>query len=139
MDGMRVLLDQNVDDNVQHAFIDRGHTVQKVRDLLGADAVDRVIAVTACDQGLIVVTHDRDYRKFQQLIAIGARNEFALGSGRISHSVPEPKALETLTRHMEEIEYFYQRAIISGQRLLIRVTEQYLSRFNDLDHLHLRE
>jgi hypothetical protein len=135
---MRVLIDQNVDDRVQQSFRNRGHSVFLVRELLGAQAADTLIAVTACDQGFVVVTHDKHYRRFQQLIAIGARNEYAAGAGRISLSVTEPRAAVLLEKYMRDIEYHFSRAIEDGQRLLIRITENYLSRHDDSPNLRLR-
>src|SRR4051812_4530781 len=118
MVSMAVLLDQNVDDRVADIFGRAGHSVALVRNLLGARATDKLVAFTACDQGLVVVTHDRDYRRFHQLIAFGAHNKFSLGAGRISLGVTEPRAAVVIQEHMEEIEFYYARAIASRQRLL---------------------
>jgi Domain of unknown function (DUF5615) len=86
MSGMDILIDQNVDNKVGDVFRYRGHAVQLVRDLPGAQASDHLIALTVCDQGLIIVTHDGDFRRFQRLIAVGARNLDERGHGHSSLS-----------------------------------------------------
>jgi predicted nuclease of predicted toxin-antitoxin system len=68
---MRLLIDQNVPDSVARFLEERCHQVLLVRETLGRASPDQLIAVTAALQGVVVVTFDKDFRRFQRLLPDG--------------------------------------------------------------------
>ncbi|MDE2230296.1 MAG: DUF5615 family PIN-like protein [Alphaproteobacteria bacterium] len=45
--AMHLVIDNNVPDSVAEKFVARGHRVEKVRDILAADAPDQLVAAYA--------------------------------------------------------------------------------------------
>ena len=127
MARMHLLIDQNTADSVGDFFAERGHRVWLVRQFLGRMSPDQLIAFTAEDQGLIAVTHDKDFRRFSQLLPVGSRNEFTAGAGRISLALKEPRAIPRLQEEIEIIEAYFDRAQREGKRLFVRITETNVS------------
>lgn len=66
------LIDENVDDRVGQVLGELGHEVTLVRDGLGRGTPDQVLAIVADQRGLIVVTHDRDLKRFSRLVPEGS-------------------------------------------------------------------
>ncbi|MEA2584902.1 MAG: hypothetical protein QOF33_2987 [Thermomicrobiales bacterium] len=116
---IRFLIDENVDDLVGRYLADRGHEVHYARSSLGSMSPDQLIAFTAETRGLVVVTHDKDFRRFSQLPPVGFQRKFARGAGRISLSVKEPRAVQRVREEIEAIEFHYAQALRRGQRLLV--------------------
>lgn len=50
------LTDANVPDSVGACLVERGHDVQRVRDIMAADAKDPVVAEAAMQAGRVLVT-----------------------------------------------------------------------------------
>lgn len=120
---MRLLIDENVHIGVGAVFAAAGHDVTNVRDLLTLSTPDDVIADIADDENLIVVTHDRDFRRLIPQIPWGERRRFRETTGRISLSgVREPDAVRRVASLMPEIEFTYGRALIKGQRLIMSIS-----------------
>jgi hypothetical protein len=121
---MRILLDENVDQiGVGSFFTARGHTVFRVTDILGSMSPDQLIAFTAGTEGLVVVTHDRDFRRFTQLLPAGLRGRYRHGSGRIILAVRETEAVARLEEVIDLIEMYYERSIRQQKRLYVRITK----------------
>ncbi len=68
---MRLLIDQNVPQAVSDVFIRRGHDVKFSRDVLQQNSPDPLIAIAASLNGLIVVTHDADFKRYRDLFPTG--------------------------------------------------------------------
>jgi hypothetical protein len=120
---MRFLIDQNVPDSVAKYLAERGHEVQLVRETLGRAAPDQLIAHVAAFQGIIVVTFDKDFRRFRQLLPEGTRGAFASGAGFISLAMKETRAVARLRDEIETIELYATRAEREGKHVRIRLTE----------------
>jgi hypothetical protein len=120
---MRLLIDQNVPDSVARYFAERGHEVLLVRETLGRASPDQLIAVTAALQGIIVVTFDKDFRRFQQLLPTGQRSAFAAGAGFIHLAMKETRGVAPLRDEIETIELYAARAEREGKHVRIRLTE----------------
>lgn len=62
---IRFLLDNNAPDSIRRLLEDQTvHKVIAVRDHLMEDASDGQIASTAVEDDLIIITHDRDFRRY---------------------------------------------------------------------------
>lgn len=120
---MRLLIDQNVPDSVAQFLAERGHDVLLVRETLGRSSPDQLIAFTAAMQGIIVVTIDKDFRRFRQLLPEGGRAAFAAGAGFIQLAVKESRDVARLRDEIETIELYAARAEREGKHVRIRLTE----------------
>ena len=106
---MRLLLDHNVPDSVATVFRERGHIVQLVREILPTDSPDPLIATVSEDEGAILVSCDRDFKKIAPRFPKGSRTRFRKLS-RISIECSEPQAAQRILAAMEFIELEYKTA-----------------------------
>jgi hypothetical protein len=120
---LRLLIDQNVPDSVARFLTERGHDVQLVRYTLGRASPDQLIALTAAFQGIIMVTFDKDFRRFQQLLPQGNRGAFVAGAGFIHLAMKETRGVNRLQDEIETIELYAARAEREGKHVRIRLTE----------------
>lgn len=125
---MRLLIDQNIPDSVGTFFEERGHDVSLVREVLGRASPDQLIAVTAELQGVIVVTLDKDFTRFKQLLPEGSRNRFASGTGTIRLAVRESRLVARPRDEIDTIEGYAERALREGKRIHVRLTETTIQR-----------
>lgn len=130
---MRLLVDQNIPEVVVEIFRKRGHEINYSREILLQDSPDQLIAIGAALDGMVVITHDKDYKRFSSLFPQGFRIQARNLTGRIilSVAVDQPEKINVLVQRthsvVEEIEFHYERAMQSGNRLLLTVTETGLS------------
>ena len=80
---MLLLIDENVPLSVAQVFVDRGHDVRFVRDVLAAGSPDPVVAIVGDRLSAIVVTWDRDFERLVSRVPEGNRRRFR-NLGRIS-------------------------------------------------------
>jgi hypothetical protein len=119
---MRLMLDQNVAQGVAAVFIANGHEVLYARDLLQQDSPDPLLAVAAALEGLIVVTHDRDFRRYRELFPQGFRTQARHATGRIVLMIDEAKAAARVADVIELIELQHAFAVRRGIRFMLTVT-----------------
>lgn len=123
MAGMRLLIDQNVPDSIAQFLRERGHDVALVRDTLGRAAPDQLIDLTAAREGLIVVTLDKDFRRFRKQVHKNRRQSFLVGAGLIHISMRETLAVSRLIDEIEMIEAYAARAHRGGKFLRVLLRE----------------
>jgi len=63
---LEFLADHCLSEHVARALEDYGHQVTRLRDVIAPDAEDIVVAQTAINGGLILATHDDDFRAQQR-------------------------------------------------------------------------
>jgi predicted nuclease of predicted toxin-antitoxin system len=120
---MRLLIDENVPASVAQLFVDRGHEVQFVRDLLAAGSPDPVVATVGDRLSAIVVTWDRDFERLVSRIPAGNRTRFR-NLGRISFRCNEIRGRALLEEWIEMIEFHYSRARAgSDARMIVQIQE----------------
>lgn len=124
---MRLLIDQNVPDSVARFFRERGHEVTLVRDSLGRQSPDQLIAITAELQGVIVVSIDRDFKRFRKLLPEGSRAGFVAGAGFLSLNLRESRCVARLAEEIESIEFYAQRAELQGKIARMQLSETRLN------------
>lgn len=120
---MRLLIDQNVPDSVAQYLRERGHEIELVRESLGRASPDQLIAVTAALQGVIVVTFDKDFKRFKRLLPEGQRTAFVAGAGAVYMAMKESRGVARLRDEIETIEMYAARAEREGKHVSIRLTE----------------
>ncbi len=123
MPPLRFLLDQNVQDAVLDFLVGRGFETLRVRDTTGAEAPDSLIGFVANSQGLVLVTHDRHFRRFSRLLAGQQRRQFETGAGHIVLQVRENRSVERLQAEWRHILHHHADAQESGLRFQFVLTD----------------
>ena len=120
---MRLLIDENVPKSVAEYFASRGHSVQYVQDLFPAATPDPVIAQIGDKLSAIVVTWNRDFRKFVSRIPAGNRGTFRR-LGRISFQCREPRGVPLLEHWIETVEFHYAQCLERRDfRMIVQIQE----------------
>lgn len=120
---MRLPIDQNVPDSIAQFLRERGHDVTLVRNTLGRAAPDQLIDLTAAREGLIVVTLDKDFRRFRKQIHTVRQQPFLVGAGLIHIALRETLAASRLMDEIEMIEAYAARAVRGGKFLRVLLRE----------------
>ncbi|MGE5597176.1 MAG: DUF5615 family PIN-like protein [Hyphomicrobiales bacterium] len=120
---MHLIIDENVPDSVASFLKDRGHHVELVRERFGQMTPDEFIAWVGDEQGAIVVTLDRDFRRLVERVPSGGKAKFR-SLGRISLRCKEPRALARMREFIEDIEREHERAQLRPvRRMIVEITE----------------
>ena len=120
---MLLLIDENVPNSVAQVFIDRGHDVRFVRELLAAGSPDPVVATIGDRLSAIVVTWDRDFEQLVRRVPEGNRTRFRR-LGRISFRCNEVKGRLLLERWIDMIELQYTRALVDSDiRMIVQIQD----------------
>jgi predicted nuclease of predicted toxin-antitoxin system len=119
---MRFLTDENVADNVGEWLRARGYEVFVARDVVARGSPDELLAFLIEVNGLIIVTHDNDFKQLRRTLPQGQRNRVTNGAGRISLSVPEARVVGRLEQVWDIVEFQYARAWSRNQRLVLTIT-----------------
>ncbi len=91
-------------------LVSHGYEVLHVRTLLAPDTPDSLIAFVANREGLMVVTHDSDFKRITDLLPVGERTRFRTGAGRIVLGVNEAFAVERLEAEWEGVLFHHAQA-----------------------------
>ncbi len=118
---MRFLIDENVADEVSQWLRSRGYEVFSARDIFAPSTPDDVLAVAIELNGLIIVTHDRDFRQLRRTLPQGTR--LTSGAGRITLGVREDRALRRLQEIWDVVEFSYARSLRLRQRFIISISQ----------------
>jgi predicted nuclease of predicted toxin-antitoxin system len=127
---MRLLIDENVAQDVADAFIAAGHDVVLARDALARSTPDQLVAITGAIAGRIVVTHDKDFTRFARLLPQGFRLPLKT-FGRIHLNIREDLAAARVTDLMPVIESIYRHAMDNRRRLQLKISA---TRIDSTDH-----
>ncbi len=104
-------------------LVELGYEVFRVRDTTGVDAPDSLIAFVANSEGLVLVTHDRHFRRFSRLLAGQQRRQFESGAGHIVLQVRESRSVERLRAEWRHILYHHADAADAGLRFQFVLTD----------------
>jgi predicted nuclease of predicted toxin-antitoxin system len=118
-----LLIDENVPASVAAVFVERGHEVRLVRDLVPAGTPDPVVAAVGDRLSAILVTWDRDFESLIKRIPEGNRTRFRR-LGRISFRCNEVRGKELLLKWIDYIEFHYHRAAGGADiRMMVQIQE----------------
>lgn len=120
---MRCLIDENVRTDVALILESRGHEVIYSRDVLATSAPDQLLAVLGKYENLVVVTHDKHFRKYRALLPEHERSRFSQGAGRLSIEVAYEKSPQRVAEEIENIEYFYIQALRNRRQFLMSIMD----------------
>jgi predicted nuclease of predicted toxin-antitoxin system len=120
---MVLLIDENVPNSVAQLFIERGHDVHFVRDLLPAGTPDPVVAAVGDSLSAIVVTWDRDFDSIVRRVPAAGRARFRR-LGRISFRCNEVRGRPLLEEWITMIELrFAHTQTRSDTRMIVQIQE----------------
>jgi hypothetical protein len=119
---MRFLIDENVADAVRRCINGHGYETLVARDVFETGAPDEMLAFAVEQNGLILVSHDKDFKDLRRTLPQGQRSRIANGAGRILLSMPETRAASRLEEIWVDIEYLWRRSVETNKRLMIKVT-----------------
>ena len=123
---MRLLIDEDVPQSVADLFVERGHEVILVRDILLPGTPDPVIAAMGDEMEAIVVTwNQKDFRRLASRTPRGTRQMFRR-LGRISFRCNQARGRARLAQVIESIEFEYvQSTRLSDSRLLMEIGDNF--------------
>ena len=104
-------------------LVELGYEVLRVRDTTGADSPDPLIAFVASSEGLVLITHDKDFRRFSRLLSGQQRRWFEAGAGHIVLRVRENRSVERLKAERKRVLFLYEDAQASGIRFQLGINE----------------
>lgn len=120
---MLFLIDECVPDDVAEYLGLRGHQIEFARDLFATSSPDEIVALGGDLLSAIIVTWDRDFKRFVQRAPRGTRRFFR-NLGRISFSCREPLGRKRIEELIESIEFEYaQVQKLSDKRLIVQISE----------------
>jgi predicted nuclease of predicted toxin-antitoxin system len=65
--------DQDVPESVGKHLSSAGHGVTRLRDCMPDDSADPVVAITCAVNGLVLITHDKDFRQASKRLQVTQR------------------------------------------------------------------
>ena len=107
---IRFLIDENVTADAARVLEQRGHEVVFSRNVLATAAPDQLLAILGKYESLVIVTHDRDFKRYRKLLPEHERSRFSEGAGRLQLEVDYSRAAARIEEEIDVIEYFHQRA-----------------------------
>lgn len=110
MEPIRFLFDENVRSDVVAIFEERGHDVVLARDVLATSSPDQLLALFGKYERLVIVSHDRDFKKYRAMLPEHERSRFRAGAGRLFLDVAYPKSPQRVAEELESIEFHYWQA-----------------------------
>lgn len=97
------------------------------RDVLNASAPDAMLLHLSLQFGLIVVTHDRDFKRLAKQVPQGLVGAVRRGAGRIQIAVSEDQAIARLAEIIDEIYVNYELALRKQRRFLAQISATQVS------------
>jgi len=117
------LADHCLSEHVARALERYGHTVLRLRDVIAPDTEDIVVAQTALNGGLILVTHDDDFRTQQRDRGRRTRRAFDQVNLLLICDLG-PNTVARLDTTIDSIQFEAQSALQAGRRLNMEVAAQ---------------
>jgi predicted nuclease of predicted toxin-antitoxin system len=114
--------DQNVPESVAKALEAAGHTVTRLRDVMPTDSADAVVAA-ACEQaGLVLLTHDNDFKNMAARMRISNRRFRKLSFIRLG--CRESRSATRIQAALSLIEHEWEIAQATNGRLQIHLGDE---------------
>ncbi|MGH7056594.1 MAG: DUF5615 family PIN-like protein [Acetobacteraceae bacterium] len=119
---IRVFVDQCVPDSAAHAFLEKGHEVQFLRECLAVNSDDMLVAPVAMAREAVLLSLDRDFRKIATRLQSSQRRLRKLSL--IQLRCRESHAKRRLQESMSLIEHEYRLMLETPRaRLFVELLE----------------
>lgn len=113
--------DENVSHRLMEFLVSKGHTVVLATDYLASGTPDQIVASVAVQSPMVLVTHDRDFRRFRTLLSASGQGWIAKGSGKLQLSVHQSEAVEKVSQHLTVIEFYYRQCLLSEEMFWVEI------------------
>jgi hypothetical protein len=80
-------------------------------DVVVVAAPDQLLALLGKYEALVILSHDRDFRKYRSMLPEHERSRFTAGAGRLWIRVSYPRSLQRIIDEIENIEHHYRQSI----------------------------
>ena len=109
-----LFLDENVPNSVGQCFLDAGHKIFHLRDILPTGSPDPIVCIAAEANNAILVGFDKDMKALAKRRGIGRRAFKALSL--IKLSCREPRSAARIKSAMSLIEHEWNYSLVSTDR-----------------------
>jgi predicted nuclease of predicted toxin-antitoxin system len=118
---MRFVLDENIPAPVLGALIEKFHEAKSITDLVPGGSPDQLVAAAAEEDGSILVSHDRDFRRIAPRVMDGQQRRFRRLS--IVHmDCAAPRIVQRLVYNLPVIAFeLEERRHMRDGRLIIAI------------------
>ena len=82
---------------------------------------DQVLAIFGKFESLVIVTHDRDFIKYRQMLPTHARREFSEGAGRLMMDVEYGQSLQRIRDEIRAVEFVYEEALAAHKPFIMTI------------------
>ncbi len=113
LSSLRFLMDENLQRSVTMWLRDRGHEAIESRDVVGPQAGDQVLAWLASEEGLAIVTHDRDFKAMLTSVSQRRRKRVKRSAMIVWLEIDEA---EVVYRLRESIDLIEHNLVLARQR-----------------------
>lgn len=117
--GIPFFTDHNVQDSAGEAILQSGHDLRRLRDCMLPDSKDPEVAAFCAREGLVLVTHDRDFNGIAAKLK--SRGETL---HRVRLTCFEPNAAERLRVAISLIEHEWGIALRDDHSLTVEVGDR---------------
>lgn len=97
------------------------------RDVVSVSAPDQLLAILGSFEGLVVITHDKDFKNYRRMIPEGERGKFAAGAGRLWIKVPNVDSPRRIQEEIEVIEFHFGQALQRGKQFDMTIQRERIS------------
>lgn len=104
---MPFFTDHNVPESVCRALEGKGHKVTRLREAMPRDSADQTVAAACAAFGLVLVTHDNDFKAIARRLNVTNKKSRSLH--RIQLRCPEPNSAQRITDLLPLIEFEWKR------------------------------
>jgi hypothetical protein len=120
---IRFLIDENVRSDVASLLAERGHQIILSRDVIAMGSPDELLVVLGKFESLVIVTHDRDFRKYRRMLPDHLRKNFSSGAGRLLLGIQPNRSLIRIEEEIESVEFHYRQAVRAGRPFLMEIMD----------------
>lgn len=124
---IRFLCDENVRNDVASFLVDRGHEVIFSREALSVSAPDQLLTILGAYHGLVILTHDNDFKQYRKMLPETERNSFSRGAGRLLLKVDNPQSLKRVKEEIKSIEFHFEQALERGTQFDMTIQTERIS------------
>lgn len=117
---MKFLADHCLNEHVARALEGYGHEVTRLRDIMAADTEDILVAQTALNGGLILITHDDDFRAQQRDFNRRTRKAYDEVHLLLIADLG-PNTVGRLAEVMESVEFEFRLADKAKRRFFVEI------------------
>ena len=122
MAAIKFLVDENVPADVTTFLRSRGHEVFPVGEYFAKSSPDHLLVTAAEQNGLVVITFDKDFKRLITQVPVGYRGKFGASAGRISLHMKETEAPQRIIDMLPTVEFHYHQSLLNETRFIMQMS-----------------